>query len=167
MKVKIEPDVKRDKQKEITNDKKVKIKEELGPVNIIFSVTNQLSTSIPFFQVVSRDGNFYTCLLCTGEDVACGDTKSIIQHVREMHDMRLYICDVCGLDFPKRNELSAHLDEHVAAEEGDFQCEVCHRIFSNLRLFRIHKRMHYPQNKPWPCEICNKKYRYASASLFC
>lgn len=76
--------------------------------------------------------------------------------------MRLYICDVCGLDFPKRNELSAHLDEHVAAEEGDFQCEVCHRIFCNLRLFRIHKRMHYPQNKPWPCEICNKKYRYAS-----
>lgn len=79
--------------------------------------------------------------------------------------MRLYICDVCGMDFPKRNELSAHLDEHVAAEEGDFQCEVCHRIFCNLRLFRIHKRMHYPQNKPWPCEICNKKYRYASASF--
>lgn len=89
----------------------------------------------------------------------CGDAKAVIQHVRQVHDVRLYICDVCGQDFSKRNELSAHLDDHVAAEEGDFQCEVCHRIFCNLRLFRIHKRMHLPQNKPWPCDLCDKKYR--------
>lgn len=76
----------------------------------------------------------------------------------QIHNARLYICDVCGQDFRKRNLLSAHLDEHVAAEDGDFQCEICNRIFSNLRLFRIHKRMHYPQNKAWECETCGRKY---------
>lgn len=56
--------------------------------------------------------------------------------------------------------MSAHLDDHVAQEEGDFQCEVCNRIFSNLRLYRIHKRLHSSQNKSWSCEICGKKYRW-------
>ncbi|KAI4472119.1 hypothetical protein MML48_1g13861 [Holotrichia oblita] len=108
--------------------------------------------------VVTRDGSMYTCLLCEGDETVCGEAKAIMQHVKVAHDARLYICDVCGDDFRKRNELSMHLDEHVATEEGDFQCEVCNRIFSNLRLFRIHKRMHYPQNKAWTCETCGKRY---------
>ncbi|KAL3284738.1 hypothetical protein HHI36_018883 [Cryptolaemus montrouzieri] len=107
---------------------------------------------------VSRNGDIYTCLLCDGEENVEGDPKAIIAHMKTLHDIRLYICDVCGLDFRKRNELSAHLDEHVAMEEGDFQCEICNRIFSNLRLFRIHKRMHAPQHKAWPCPQCGKKY---------
>ncbi|XP_060535183.1 zinc finger protein 37-like [Cylas formicarius] len=111
--------------------------------------------SIP---VVARDGNMYTCLLCSGDETVAGEAKAIISHVRREHDTRLYICDVCGQDFSKRNLLSAHLDEHVENEEGDFQCEVCNRIFNNLRLFRIHRRMHYPQNKAWTCETCGKRY---------
>lgn len=110
-------------------------------------------------QIVSRDGDLYTCMLCTNEDDrTVGDAKSIIAHVRSVHDTRLYICDICGDDFKKRNELSLHLDDHVAKEEGDFQCEICNRIFSNLRLFRIHKRIHYPQVKSWPCDTCGKRY---------
>ncbi|KAG7210531.1 hypothetical protein KM043_012051 [Ampulex compressa] len=84
-------------------------------------------------QIVARDGSMYTCLLCTNEEDR-------------------------AVDFKKRNELSLHLDDHVAKEEGDFQCEICNRIFSNLRLFRIHKRIHYPQVKSWPCETCGKRY---------
>lgn len=116
---------------------------------------------------MSRDGSIYTCLLCTTEeDRAVGDAKSIIAHMKSVHETRLYICDICGDDFKKRNELSLHLDDHVAKEDGDFQCEICNRIFSNLRLFRIHKRIHYPQVKSWPCETCGKRYRYALIILF-
>ncbi|XP_044730152.1 zinc finger protein 287-like [Chrysoperla carnea] len=110
------------------------------------------------YPIVSRDGTEYTCLVCDGNEKVIGDAKSIMAHVKNDHDLRVYICDVCGDDFRKRNELSHHLDEHVATEEGDFQCEVCNRIFSNLRLFRIHKRMHYPQSKLWTCETCGKRY---------
>ncbi|XP_034934486.1 zinc finger protein 568-like [Chelonus insularis] len=108
--------------------------------------------------IVSRDDNTYFCLLCPDEERASGEPKQIIEHMKTVHETRLYICDICGMDFRKRNELTVHLDEHIAKEEGDFQCEVCNRIFSNLRLFRIHKRVHYPQNKSWPCETCGKRY---------
>lgn len=113
------------------------------------------------FQVVLRDESLYTCFLCPNEEEkVTGDAKTIIAHMKDIHDIRLYICDVCGQDFRKRNELSLHLDDHVAKEEGDFQCEICNRIFSNLRLFRIHKRIHYPQVKSWPCNTCGKRYKY-------
>lgn len=117
---------------------------------------------IYLFQIVLRDESSYSCLLCTDEkEKVTADAKTIIAHMKDVHDARLYICDVCGQDFRKRNELSLHLDDHVAKEEGDFQCEICNRIFSNLRLFRIHKRIHYPQVKSWPCDICGKRYRYS------
>lgn len=108
-------------------------------------------------QIVLREDSVYTCLLCPRNDVK-GDAKSIVAHLKTVHDTRLYICDLCGLEFKKRTDLSVHLDDHVAKEEGDFQCENCNRIFNNLRLFRIHKRIHYPQTKSWPCEVCGKRY---------
>ncbi|EZA61757.1 hypothetical protein DMN91_004497 [Ooceraea biroi] len=113
----------------------------------------------PEYKVVLRDESTYSCLLCPDDETkVTGDAKTIIAHMKSVHDARLYICDVCGQDFRKRNELSSHLDDHVAKEEGDFQCEICNRIFGNLRLFRIHKRIHYPQVKSWSCETCGKKY---------
>ena len=74
--------------------------------------------------MVARQDSLFTCLVCQGEETVAGDVRAITAHMKSCHDIRLYICDVCGQDFRKRNELSAHLDEHVAAEEGDFQCEV-------------------------------------------
>ncbi|CAH2002933.1 unnamed protein product [Acanthoscelides obtectus] len=108
--------------------------------------------------VVSKEGEYYTCLMCDPDQTVVRDTKAITAHTKQTHDVRIYICDVCGAVFRKRTQMSAHLDEHVAADEGDFQCEVCNRIFSNLRLFRIHRRMHFPQNKAWECTTCGKKY---------
>ncbi|KAJ8681290.1 hypothetical protein QAD02_017077 [Eretmocerus hayati] len=105
-----------------------------------------------------RDGDTYTCAICPQENAEKRDAKGIIAHLKEAHNTRLYICDVCGDQFHKRTDLSHHLDEHVAKEDGDFQCEVCNRIFNNLRLFRIHKRVHYPQAKSWNCDTCGKKY---------
>lgn len=109
-------------------------------------------------QVVSRDAAVYTCLVCSADEKFIADSKGITHHLKECHNLRLYICDMCGQEFFKRSELSAHLDEHITNEERDFQCEVCNRIFSNLRLYRVHKRMHYPQHKNWTCDQCGKRY---------
>lgn len=113
---------------------------------------------------VEMDGNKFTCLMCPtdGENkpFSCEakDLGFMTLHLKVDHDTRVYICDICGAEFRKRNDLSSHLDDHVAQEEGDFQCEICNRIFDNLRLYRIHKRLHSSQIKSWSCERCGKKY---------
>lgn len=109
-------------------------------------------------EMVAREEGQYVCLVCTDQKVV-GDDKVMTLHMRDVHEFRLYVCDICGAVFRKRTEMSTHLDEHVANEQGDFQCEVCNRIFSNLRLFRIHKRMHYPTSKLHTCDTCGKRYR--------
>lgn len=110
-------------------------------------------------QVVSRDAALYTCLVCPASDKFIADAKGITHHLKEAHNLRLYICDMCGQEFFKRTELSAHMESHATNNENkEFQCDVCSRIFSNLRLFRVHKRMHYPQVKNWTCDQCGKRY---------
>ena len=106
-----------------------------------------------------RDGENYICALCPDDQIKeARNARGIIAHLKDEHETRLYICDICGDQFRKRTDLSHHLDDHVAKEAGDFQCEVCNRIFTNLRLFRIHKRIHNPQVKSWTCEQCGKQY---------
>ncbi|XP_073987260.1 uncharacterized protein [Rhodnius prolixus] len=125
------------------------------------SLTKKKEPDVPNIiprMIVSRNGKVYTCLLCSAEEKVQGDAKAIISHMRETHNIRLYICDMCGMEFLKRTELSAHFDQHVATEEGDFQCDICNRVFNNLRLFRVHKRMHQPQPKNHICEICGKGF---------
>lgn len=66
--------------------------------------------------MVTLDNSVYTCLLCpqaenndnTTNDRTF-DAKAIVLHMKTQHDQRIYVCDVCGKDFRKRNELSEHL----------------------------------------------------------
>lgn len=125
---------------------------------LLFITKDQLRRCLYCLKVVSRDAAVYTCLVCSADEKFIADSKGITHHLKEVHNLRLYICDMCGQEFFKRSELSAHLDEHISNEERDFQCEVCNRIFSNLRLYRVHKRMHYPQHKNWTCDQCGKRY---------
>lgn len=102
----------------------------------------------------------YTCLICNVENKFCSDAKGITSHVKDNHNIRLYICDVCGVEFFKRSELSKHLDEHITNEDDTFECDVCHRTFNNFRLYRVHKKMHNSSQKNYTCELCGKRFGY-------
>uniref|UniRef100_A0A8D8Q189 Zinc finger protein 484 n=1 Tax=Cacopsylla melanoneura TaxID=428564 RepID=A0A8D8Q189_9HEMI len=103
------------------------------------------------------DSLTYRCLLCECKENC--DPKEIISHVRVAHDIKLYICDMCGKEFLKRSELHVHLDEHMSMQEdGEFQCETCNRIFNSFRLYRVHKRVHFQTVKNYFCELCGKRF---------
>lgn len=110
--------------------------------------------------IFTRNDDIFTCELCKYESVDNNyDCRSIGIHLKTAHDVKLYFCDICGNDFRRRSDLNDHLDEHITkTEDGCFTCEVCQRVFHNLRLFRIHKRLHYATPKTWECDVCNKKY---------
>lgn len=108
------------------------------------------------------NGENFSCLLCPPDSDAA-KTKCVARtmsaHFKAVHNLRVYICDICGIDFKKRMEVTEHVDEvHGGTDDGEFICDTCQRVFTNLRQFRIHKRLHYTSTKSYQCSQCDKKY---------
>lgn len=51
-----------------------------------------------------------------------------------------------------------HLEHHANSEDGNFVCDICSRVFTNMRMFRVHKKMHMPQSKNHTCETCGRQF---------
>lgn len=60
--------------------------------------------------------------------------------------------------FCSRPELMKHLEHHANSEDGNFVCDICSRVFTNVRMFRVHKKMHMPQSKNHTCETCGRQF---------
>ncbi|XP_055908947.1 zinc finger protein 502-like [Eupeodes corollae] len=103
-------------------------------------------------------GAVYLCALCPEQTEH--EPMLFSNHLKTVHNYKFYVCDICYKGFHKRNEVSEHMDEFHAsgAEEGEFHCDNCMRVFLNLRQFRIHKRLHYTSTKQHECSECHKKY---------
>ncbi|VEN50010.1 unnamed protein product [Callosobruchus maculatus] len=82
--------------------------------------------------VVSRDGDYYTCLMCDPEQTAIGDAKSITSHTKQVHDVRIYICDVCGAAHEKTHEVRPR----------PFKCNQCSKSFLSQQNLTQHERTH-------------------------
>ncbi|KAG4066169.1 hypothetical protein HA402_014469 [Bradysia odoriphaga] len=120
---------------------------------------SHLTNDVTMKPIFMREGLKFKCCLCTDNETVF-DVRTIATHLKREHDEKVYICDVCGHDFRKRSELSHHLVDHAptASNGEEYQCEECPKKFTNLRLFRIHRRGHYTIQKLWECKDCNKKY---------
>lgn len=116
-----------------------------------------------------REGTSFKCQLCDESADEIFDHKSIVEHMRALHNERVFVCDLCGADYRQKMELSQHMEEH---ENGEIvvkmECEVCQRVFTNVRQFRIHTKTHHSIEthksvkgtapKSWMCKFCNKKF---------
>lgn len=120
---------------------------------------SQLTNDVTLKPIFMREGLKFRCYLCTDHEMVF-DVRTIVTHLKLDHNERVYICDVCGDDFRKRSELSNHLVDHAPTTNNgeEYQCEECPKKFTNLRLFRIHRRGHYTVQKLYECQECNKKY---------
>lgn len=78
-----------------------------------------------------RDDQFFLCQLCPTDGAVptvVYTSETIVTHLREVHNERVYICDVCGCDYRLRDELLDHLQVHVTDDlvnddDGDDICD--------------------------------------------
>nr|CAH7724784.1 unnamed protein product [Callosobruchus chinensis] len=82
--------------------------------------------------VVKRDGDYYTCLLCETVQTTVGDAKTITSHTKQVHDLRIYICDVCGAAHEKTHEVRPR----------PFRCNQCSKSFLSQQNLTQHERTH-------------------------
>lgn len=101
--------------------------------------------------VCKKDGDFFVCLLC--EISQNYERPTLIEHFQTFHNSKFYMCEQCHEGYGRRQDLKTHTEiGHI------IQCEYCERTFNNTRLYRVHKRMHFNNSKPYECPVCQKMY---------
>lgn len=78
-------------------------------------------------------------------------------HKKSHQEKHSVYCDICGKGYFDNNEVTLHkIKDHNCFP---YQCEVCHKIFTNKSTMWSHKKTHQPGDEiPWKCEHCHKIY---------
>ncbi|XP_048488140.1 zinc finger protein 37 [Plutella xylostella] len=133
-------------------------------------------------ELVERDGSLYKCVLCenakknkdenddTTEDNSSSQdsnpgfsTKkpdSIVEHMKQIHNSRVYVCADCGIVIRKRAEYNKHIATHSGAsqpQKKQHECDICHKRCGSRNLLIEHMNYH-KGNKPYCCEECGKRF---------
>lgn len=123
------------------------------------SGSRQNATTSSAKKLFIRDGMQFKCALCNANNAVIYDTKTIAIHLKTDHNERVYVCSICGVDFAKRTPYNEHMDEHISGtKDGVYECELCQTAYTDVRLFRVHKKTHSSNIKIWTCKDCNKNY---------
>ncbi|KAL4220359.1 hypothetical protein ACF0H5_020765 [Mactra antiquata] len=75
---------------------------------------------------------------------------------KEIEELRVHPCDICGLSFKSMHHVSAHKrGVHLDAPEV---CHICGTICKNKRALVSHQKRHDINNKKYSCEDCGKAF---------
>lgn len=109
------------------------------------------SSKIEPAPVCRKDGEFFMCLVC--EISTQFERQTLAEHFQELHNTKFHMCEQCHTGYATRQDLSTHNEiGHLV------QCEFCDKTFTNIRIYRIHKRTHFGATKTFECPVCQKMY---------
>lgn len=96
------------------------------------------------------------CLFCDTKF----DTKiELHKHMRNEHLMQAkYLCTICTIVFPTREEYGEHLKMHK--ESGEFLCELCPKRFATSFTLKNHVKQVHLQIRRYTCSYCSYKALY-------
>lgn len=114
--------------------------------------------------VLSAVSSIHQCDICS----FYAKTKAeISRHMNQFHakelapteeslDSKIFICELCTLEFPKRHLLNRHIRLKHTAKERNYTCQYCDKSFYNNSNLKKHEESHGQKNMP--CEFCGKLF---------
>lgn len=133
-----------------TQDTKQKLDNSTNPDGTISNTNLEMvSKSVGELQ----DGKF-VCLVCKVAEEY--DYKSLLQHLLNCHNIKIYICNACKQGYSSSDGLKKHLN--LEATCAACKCGICGETFETELLMRLHKRNHFLNAKAHECQVCHKKY---------
>ncbi|XP_066588450.1 zinc finger protein 354C-like isoform X2 [Prorops nasuta] len=66
-------------------------------------------------------------------------------------------CIYCGRRFMEKASLAKHEQSHLAGDQKNHMCDVCHKSFSLAADLAMHKKYHDPDKK-FDCEVCGREF---------
>ena len=67
----------------------------------------------------------------------------------------LFNCQICHKSYSNKRSLNQHMKFHD--ESKALKCDVCLKLFSCKSSLEVHYRIHTGE-KPFACQICNRKF---------
>ncbi|XP_017794783.1 PREDICTED: zinc finger protein 311-like [Habropoda laboriosa] len=66
-------------------------------------------------------------------------------------------CIYCGRRFVEKASLVKHEQSHLAGDQRNHTCDVCHKSFLHATELSLHKKYHDPDKK-FDCEVCGREF---------
>ena len=109
------------------------------------------------------EGQRFICKICNKE---VQTERSLQRHIMSHEGKKDYTCDICGKSMTAKYSLTKHI-KYVHWKIKEFECEECHRKFSNPGDLRNHKIRLHEGGKPRDnmCDICGKGFTSKSGML--
>ncbi|KAH3704842.1 uncharacterized protein LOC127860257 [Dreissena polymorpha] len=100
----------------------------------------------------SESGNLYmSCEVCNTVVLQ----KKYKEHLVCHSDKKLFICEVCGMGYAKKNNLSRHMLSH--SDVKPFQCKLCPSQFIRKMDYECHVNSHKGY-RAHLCKVCDKSF---------
>nr|CAD7573861.1 unnamed protein product [Timema californicum] len=101
----------------------------------------------------SREGKLVECSECGKSFKQMGALRKHMAH----HDLKPYLCVLCGKYFRTEMNLSGHVLTHGQSNE----CPICRKCFKRKAYLQKHVLLH-SNNKMYECTVCGKRFHQKS-----
>lgn len=102
--------------------------------------------------VINERAEELTCDFCGWKT----ESRSRMKSHMTRHVMPTHLCYLCSATFSDSGYLSTHLRQ--VHSELKIECPKCDKIFKTNKRLRCHFQTVHEENKPFLCEICNKRF---------
>lgn len=101
--------------------------------------------------------NKFDCPVCSEH---FDQHKKFVKHLGIFHKdykhEKKVKCPVCKAVCADWGKFTRHLAIHTGKK--GFECDICHREFSRKDHMRKHRTIHVPEDRPYSCPYCDKKF---------
>lgn len=131
--------------------------------DVIYTTTSRLNEHLRKKHNIT-EGYQEQKFACNAGDAECSlmfpTARKFIQHMKNAHKLKPWLCDHCNKRFQERQNYQYHLMSHEGRK--NFACDICNKSFANPRQLYCHRALHL--GKRFLCQDCGYRAR-SSANL--
>ncbi|CAL1689498.1 unnamed protein product [Lasius platythorax] len=82
-------------------------------------------------------------------------------HMRVMHELQRFTCNVCNKDFTNQSNLKMHMTTHEQTKPNkEFPCDICGKVLNHPSSVVYHKEAEHNNGRRFVCNKCDRGFKH-------